>query len=51
MVGTKLRTVQWSGVNSTACRGVNVDRCFNKGLGVACNEMEGCGLLRKLKAT
>ena len=33
MVGTKLRTVQWSGINSTACRGVNTDRCLNKGLG------------------
>ena len=30
MVGTKLRTVQWSGINSTACRGVNTDRCLNK---------------------
>ena len=33
MVGTKLRTVQWSGINSTACRGVNTDRCLNKELG------------------
>ena len=33
MVGTKLRTVQWSGFDSTACRGVNTDRCLNKGLG------------------
>ena len=33
MVGTKLRTVQWSGINSTACRGVNTGRCLNKGLG------------------
>ena len=30
MVGTKLRTVQWSGINSTVCRGVNTDRCLNK---------------------
>ena len=34
-VGTKLRTLQWSGVNSAACRGVNTDKCPNKGLG--CN--------------
>ena len=33
MVGTKLRTVQWSSINSTTCRGVNTDRCLNKGLG------------------
>ena len=33
MVGTKLRTVQWSGINSTACRGVNTGRCLNKGPG------------------
>ena len=33
MVGTKLRTVKWSGINSTACRGVNTGRCLNKGLG------------------
>ena len=32
MVGTKLRTVQWLGINSTTCRGVNTDRCLNKGL-------------------
>ena len=33
MVGTKLRTVQWSSINSTTCRGVNTGRCLNKGLG------------------
>ena len=33
MVGTKLRTVKWSGINSTACGGVNTDRCLSKGLG------------------
>ena len=51
MVGTKLITVQWSGINSTACRGVNTDRCLNKGLGAMCNGISagGCGLLRKLK--
>ena len=34
MVGTKLRTVQWSGITSTACGGANTDKCLNKGLGV-----------------
>ena len=33
MVSTKLRTVQWSGIDSTACRSVDTDRCLNKGLG------------------
>ena len=33
MVGTKLRTVQWLGAHSTICRGVNTNRCLNKGLG------------------
>ena len=33
MAGTKLRTVQWSGINSIACRGVNIVRCLSKGLG------------------
>ena len=33
MMGAKLRTVQWSGINSTTCRSVNTDRCLNKGLG------------------
>ena len=33
MVGAKLRTMQWSDINLTACRGVNTDRCLNKGLG------------------
>ena len=53
MVGTKLVTVQWSGINSTTCRGVNTDRCLNKGLGATCNGISagGCGLLRKLKTT
>ena len=37
MVGTKLRTGQWSGINSTACRGVKKGRCLNKGLGATCN--------------
>ena len=37
MVGTKLRTAQWSGINPTACRGVNTDRCLSKGLGATCN--------------
>ena len=37
IVGTKLRTVQWSGINSTTCWGVNTDRCLNKGLGEKCN--------------
>ena len=32
MVSTKLRTMQWLGINSTTCRGVNTDRCLNKGL-------------------
>ena len=30
--GTILRTEQWSGAHSTACRGFNTDRCLNKGL-------------------
>ena len=33
MVGTKLRTLKWSGINLTACGGVNTDRCLSKGLG------------------
>ena len=33
MVGTKRKTVQWPSINSTVCRGVNTDRCLNKGLG------------------
>ena len=33
MVGTNLRIVQWSGINSTASRGINTDRCLNKRLG------------------
>ena len=34
MVGTKLRTVQWLGITSSACNaGVSTDRCLNKGLG------------------
>ena len=33
MVSTKLRTVQWSGIDSTACRSVDTDRCLNKELG------------------
>ena len=32
MVGTKHRTVQCSGINSTFCRSVNTDRCLIKGL-------------------
>ena len=32
MKGAELRTVQWLGVNSTTRRGVNTDRCLNKGL-------------------
>ena len=32
MVGTKHRTVQWSGINSTVCRSFNTDRCLIKGL-------------------
>ena len=44
MVGTKLRTVQWSGVNLTACRGVNTDRCRNKGLGATCNGISTGGM-------
>ena len=32
MVVSKLRTVPLSGINSTACRGANTDRCINKGL-------------------
>ena len=50
MVGTKLRTVQWSGINSTASGGVNTDRCLNKGLGgqhAMESQQGGCGLLRK----
>ena len=31
MVGTKFKTVQWSGINSTTCRGFNTDRCLTKG--------------------
>ena len=33
MVGTKRKTVQWPSINSTVCRGINTDRCLNKGLG------------------
>ena len=49
ILGTKPRTVQWLGINSTAWRGVNTDRCLNKGLGgnVQWNLDRGCGLLRK----
>ena len=37
MVGTKLKTVQWSGINSTACKIANSNRCLNKGLGATFN--------------
>ena len=49
MVDTKLRTVQWLGINSTAGRSVNTDRCLNKGLGATCNGISTgeCGLPRK----
>ena len=50
MAGTKLRTVQWSGINSIACRGVNIGRCLSKGLGgkLQWNIIRGgYGLLRK----
>ena len=39
IVGTKLRTGQWSGINSTACRVVKKGRCLSKGLGAPCNEI------------
>ena len=44
MVGTELRTVQWSDVNLTTCRGVNTDRCLNKGLGATCNGISTEGI-------
>ena len=44
MVGTRLRTVQWLGVNSTTCRGVNTERCFNKELGATCNRTSTRGM-------
>ena len=31
MVGTKLRNMKWSGVNSTVYRGANTGRCLNWG--------------------
>ena len=44
MVDTKVRNVQWLSINSTACRGVNTDRCLNKALGVTCNGISTRGM-------
>ena len=41
---TKLRTVQWLGISSTACRGVNTDRCLTKGMGTTCNGISTGGI-------
>ena len=49
IVDTKLRTVQWSGINSAACRGVRQADTSTKGWGQHAIESQqaGCSLLRK----
>ena len=49
IVGTKLRTGHFSSINLTACRGINTDRCLNKGMGGMESQQGGMWSVQKIK--